>query len=110
MTKLNVLFAAGLMAVTLSPLANAKDDSAVPEVTVYYDEMKLAANGAANDLYKKLRTASREVCGQFRGRELRHRAAFDACYSRALSNAVLHVNRSAVTALHERAKKGTKES
>ena len=110
MSKLNVLFAAGLMAVALSSVANAKDINAAPEVTVYYDEVKIASDSAASDLYRKLRTASREVCSQYRGRELRHRAAYDACYSRALSNAVLHVNRSAVTALHERATRGAKES
>ena len=109
MNKFQISFAAGLMAIALSPLASAKDVGVEREVTVYYDEVKMASDREADALYRKLRTASRDVCGQ-EGRSLRERAGFNACYSQALAGAVVKVNRSAVTALHERATKAAKAS
>ena len=111
MNTIKVSIAAGLLAMALSPsFAAARDASAPHEVTVRYDELNMASDSAATALYSRLRSASRQVCAPFQGRELRHRAAFKACYAQALSNAVVQVNRTAVTALHSRATKGVTAS
>lgn len=110
MNKFQISFAAGLMAIALSSLASAKDANVEREVTVYYDEVKMASDRDADRLYRKLRTASRDVCGQANSRSLRERAEFTSCYTQALEGAVLKVNRSAVTALHQRATKNANAS
>jgi UrcA family protein len=109
MNTMKVSIAAGLVIsgmVLASPFAVAADTTASRAVTVYFDELNMASDSGATALYSRLRSASRQVCAPLAGRELRQRAAFDACYTQALSNAVLQVNRAPVTALHMRSTKG----
>jgi len=90
--------------------AFAGDPTAPRTATVRFDELDLASNQGASELYARLRAASRQVCATLDGRELRQQSAYQACYKQALSSAVLHVNRSNVTALHARATQGSKAS
>jgi UrcA family protein len=107
--SLSAALAVAALAMTPS-FAAAADARAPHEVTVYYDELNMSTERGATALYSRLRAASREVCAPLEGRDLRQRAAFNACYSQALSNAVARVNRTAVTALHVRVAKGVKAS
>jgi len=93
-----------------SPSAIAGDFNAPRTVTVKYDEYDLSNTKGAAALYARLRDASKQVCAQLEGRDLRLHAAWKACYNEALSNAVLQVNRDTVTALHQRATRGERAS
>jgi UrcA family protein len=79
-------------------------------VTVKYDELDMSTQQGAKELYARLRAASKQVCARLDGRDLREHAAFRACYEQALGDAVLHVNRESVTALHQRATHGERAS
>jgi UrcA family protein len=72
-------------------------------IVVKYDELDLSSDVGAAKLYSRLRIAAQRVCAPFESRELSRRAAWSACYNEALSNAVIQVNREAVTALHQHA-------
>jgi UrcA family protein len=107
--SLAVALAASTLAMTPS-FAVAADAAAPREITVRYDELNMSSASGASVLYARLRSASRSVCDVMDGRELRQHAAYNACYQQALSNAVAKVNRTSVTALHERTIKGAKAS
>jgi UrcA family protein len=111
MNAIKVSLSAALAAsvLTLAP-SFAADPTAPREVTVYYDELNMNSERAAQALYSRLRGASRQVCSALDSRELRQRAAFNACYEHALSSAVERVNRTSVTALHTRVTKVAKAS
>jgi UrcA family protein len=109
--KVSLSIALAASAIVFAPsFATAGDATAPREVTVHYDELNMASASGAAALYAKLRSASRQVCEPLAGRELYQRAAFNACYEQALSNAVAKVNRTGVTALHTRAAKGATAS
>jgi UrcA family protein len=64
--------------VTVSAVALADRDT--PTLTVKYDDLNVESEQGATALYARLRMASRHVCANFEGRELRHRAAWKECY------------------------------
>jgi UrcA family protein len=100
----NVLCLSILVAACVaSDLAVAAEPGAALEITVNYGELDLAKDEGAARLYSRLRAAARKVCAPFDGRELQQRVAWRECFSQALTNAVLQVNREAVTVLHVRA-------
>ncbi|HTE39726.1 MAG TPA: UrcA family protein, partial [Steroidobacteraceae bacterium] len=83
-------------------VAGGADRNASEPITVYYGKLDLSKEADANKLYGQLQVAARQICAPLDGRELRRKAAWKACYSETLANAVLQVNREAVTALHQR--------
>lgn len=113
MKMFNKILAASMVASSIAmlpSLAAAGDAPVTGQVKVTYDESKLSSEAGVASLYRELSAASRKACASLDGREFRRRAAFDACYELALSNAVVQVNRTAVTALHMRATKGASAS
>jgi len=111
MNVIKFSLAAALAASVLALTPSFEADPTAPrEVAVYYDELNMNSDRAAATLYSRLRAASRQVCSALDSRELRQRAAFNACFEHALSNAVERVNRTAVTALHMKAVKGVRAS
>jgi UrcA family protein len=73
-----------------------------PSVRVAYSELSFDTNAGAAEVYRKLRSAARKVCGLNRGavslhEYLRQRDCFDA----AVAHAVRQIDRPKLTALHD---------
>jgi UrcA family protein len=81
-------------------IAHAAD---APSVAVTYQDLDLARPADARVLYTRLEHASRAVCADYNTIELTRRAAYERCYSKALSDAVRQVNAPQVLALYQAA-------
>jgi UrcA family protein len=77
-------------------------DDGIPTVKVDYSGMNLSTNSSATLFYNQLKRAAAQVCSRSEGRELSLRAQWKTCYDKALSDAVIDVNRPLLTALHQR--------
>ena len=90
-----VIAAASLFA----SVASATVGSEVSTVVKYRDlDPSLAAD--AQRLYGRLKYAAQKVCNGYDSRDLQMQRLQDACYDKALSNAVEKVNEPTLTALH----------
>jgi UrcA family protein len=90
-----VIAAASLFA----SVASATDGSEVSTVVKYRDlDPTLTAD--AQRLYARLKYAAQKVCGSYDSRDLQMQRLQEACYDKALSNAVEKVNEPTLTALH----------
>jgi UrcA family protein len=100
------------IAISSAGIANAavSATAGAPTITVKYDELDVTTQRGAQELYARLRAASKQVCAPLDSRDLRRHYAWKACYTQALSNAVVQVNREAVTALHQRSLHGERAS
>jgi UrcA family protein len=95
-----VMTGATALAILAFAPANAFVDSSEPrKITLKYDESELSSQHGAAALYSRMRS-----------RELRQKEAYKACYQQALGDAVLHINRETLTALHARATHGERAS
>lgn len=93
-----------------SAQAGIGDVSEPQTQVVKYNELNLTTSDGATALYGRLRTAAKMVCINLDGRELKQHAMYRDCFDHALSDAVVHVNREAVTALHQRAMRNERAS
>jgi UrcA family protein len=90
-----VIAAASLFA----SVAAATVGSEVSTVVKYHDlDPSLAAD--AQRLYGRLKYAAHKVCSRYDSRDLQMQRRQDACFDKALSNAVEKVNEPTLTALH----------
>jgi UrcA family protein len=95
------LLAAAVFAAPAFAVAGDAGRSAEP-ITVHYGELDLSKESDAAKLYSQLNVAARQICERLDGRELARKAAYKACFNETLANAVLQVNRDAVTAVHQK--------
>lgn len=72
------------------------------QALVKYDDLDLNLDHDAKILYKRLTSASKQVCSQYASREVARRPVWEACLDQTLSKAVATVNVERVTALHQR--------
>jgi UrcA family protein len=78
----------------------APSGSDVPRVTVRYSPAELTEQKGADQLYRRIQFAARQVCGSFDSRELALRRVFRKCYENAVDDAVAQVNSTMLTAVH----------
>jgi UrcA family protein len=72
-----------------------------PSITVSYSEVAFGTPAGAADVYRKLKSAARKVCGVNNGTTtLEMRVAAWECYEGALADAVRKIDRPALTAVH----------
>ena len=97
----NTFIAATLLtAMTLPLLASA---AAVSEISIRYDETRLEKPYGPEDLYNKMKYASRKLCGSTDIRiagSLRNSIKNAECFDGTLDAAVQRVDNPALTALH----------
>jgi|SRR5271155_5556215 len=96
------LLTAGLFALGFSPIgaqAAAAQSEALTKVVAYGD-LNLDSEQGAKMLYARLRNAARIVCVPLEGRDLSQKNLWRACVDNALASAVVQVNKTRVTALH----------
>ena len=83
--------------------AQAAEPPQADTVIVGYGVLNLDTEQGAKVLYARLRRAARTVCSSFEGRELGRMTAWQSCFEKAVASAVVQINKSTVTALHNRA-------
>jgi UrcA family protein len=71
-----------------------------PTVAVNYADLDLSKPEGAAVLYGRLEHAARQVCGNIDGRRLEQVAHWEACYQRALREAVGAVDKPTLTTYH----------
>lgn len=96
--KVATLGVAGLLAAG-SALADGRDLE-TRSVVVRAGDLDLASPAGAAELYARIRSAARDVCGRVDGRDLEVRRAWLRCYRPAVAGAVAQAGSEAVTALH----------
>lgn len=95
-----VVIALGAAALSLVA-ATASAELPPPQQEVNFSDLDLSKSQDAARLYRRLRTASAEVCDDFANRtSVRARLQYRECVNRALTNAVATVAHPALTALH----------
>jgi UrcA family protein len=90
-----------LFALGLGPIgAQAAEPSQSLTKVVAYGDLNLDSEQGAKVLYARLRSAARNVCFPLEGRDLNAQSHWRACVDSAVASAVVQVNRTSVTALH----------
>ena len=90
--------AGALLAASLAAHAAAPQEASV-SVAVRVAELNLESAAGTRVMYQRLSAAARQVCGRAEVRELREWALIDACYQRALADAVGSVRNERLSAL-----------
>jgi len=99
MKNLNILVAAATFATCSVTIAQADVAFEPRSVTVRFADLDTASTQGAAVLYRRLKTAAESVCRDLEpGKELARMRAYANCMQTALSNAVVKVDRPAVTA------------
>jgi len=99
MKNLNILVAAATFATCSVTIAQANDAFEPRSVTVRFADLDTASAQGAAVLYRRLETAAQSVCQDLEpGRELPRMWAYANCIQTALSNAIVKLDRPAVTA------------
>jgi UrcA family protein len=89
MNKLNTIVAAAVVVAASIAVAPANAASTVDPVRVVkFQDLNLSTSTGAASLYSRLQTASRSVCSPLAGRELSQVKQYNACYEKALGDAV----------------------
>lgn len=74
----------------------------VRTATVRYDDVGVDRAAGAATLYRRIRNAAHEVCGNHAGRGAQLSARFEQCVDEAIERSVAQVDRTALTAHHAR--------
>jgi len=98
MKNLNILVAAATFATCSATIAQADSAFEPRAVTVRFADLDTASAHGAAVLYRRLQSAAESVCVDLEpGRELARRRVYADCVQTALSNAIVKVDRPAVT-------------
>ena len=83
-------------------------DGNARSTAVQYGELELGTGLAVERLYARISAAAERVCGDYDGRSLRERNAWQACYEAALADAIARVPHAALAERHrsERERRG----
>jgi len=97
MKNLNILVAAATFATCSVTIAQADGAFEPRSVTVRFADLDTASAQGAAVLYRRLRSAAESVCRDLEGQELARKLVYANCIQTALSNAIVKVDRPAVT-------------
>jgi UrcA family protein len=75
--------------------------SAAPEMTVSYQDLNLANQADVRVLYRRLKHAASDVCGNVPAAELARHLAFERCYNAALQDAVTKIDVPQLQAMYQ---------
>jgi len=99
MKNLTTLIAVAAFATSICTIAQADSTAGFHVATVKFADLDIANTSGAAALYQRLQAAAKNVCRDLEpGRSLALITPYANCMQSALSNAVAHVDRPAVTA------------
>ena len=97
----NLLAPAAFAVMTAAAAPAVADDlGAAVSNHVTYGDLDMTHPAGVNELYNRIRLASKAVCAQLSGRELVDVELYNACFANAMSHAVADVKQPALTALY----------
>jgi UrcA family protein len=92
-----------LLACTLAGGAVSSAEAQARSVKIEYSDLNLATERGSQAMYRRLRSAAREVCGATPDlRELQLRVSWRECYDGAIDRAVREIGSDQLSALHAR--------
>jgi UrcA family protein len=96
------ILAAGAFILGCVAIGGAQAAEAPQSLTqvIAYGDLNLDSDQGAKVLYSRLRHAARNVCLPLEGRDLVQKNLWQSCFDNAVASAVVQINRSSVTALH----------
>jgi UrcA family protein len=71
------------------------------ELAVSYQDLNLSNTADVRVLYRRLKAAARDVCGNVPAQELARHLAFERCYNAALQSAVTQVDLPQLQAMYQ---------
>jgi UrcA family protein len=81
--------------------SNPASAANAPEMTVTYQDLNLANQADVRVLYRRLKTAASDVCGNVPQIELERHLAFERCYNAALKDAVMKIDVPQLQAMYQ---------
>lgn len=96
----SIAAAACAVAVLVAPTVAGAASQEEPSVTIRYDRAALRDEYAAHELYARIRSAARRVCGEADMRELRVAQQVNRCRTDAVDRAVATIASPALGAVH----------
>jgi UrcA family protein len=76
--------------------------AATPQVTVSYQDLNLATTADVRVLYRRLKAAANDVCGNVpAAQELQRHLAYERCYNAALQDAVMKIDVPQLQAMYQ---------
>lgn len=75
--------------------------AATPQVTVSYQDLNLANTADVRVLYRRLKAAANDVCGNVPAQELQRHLAYERCYNAALQDAVMKIDVPQLQAMYQ---------
>ena len=100
------ILAAGFLVLGSSAIGNDSQAAEAPRydtTIVAYGDLNLDSEQGAKALYARLRNGAQDVCSSFEGRDLFFKRLWQACFDQAVATAVVQVNKSGLTTLHNQA-------
>jgi UrcA family protein len=89
----------GTLALSFATTSSASVSAEPPQVTVKFADLDIATSKGARALYGRIYSASVNVCSQMYGSEISYKRHKDACLQKVIGDAVVKVNRQALTAV-----------
>ena len=108
--KTQSISAASILAATFLVLSGpaignkalAAETSQYDTAIVAFGDLNLESQQGLKVLYARLRNGAEDVCSSFEGRDLFFKKVWQTCFDRAVGSAVAQVNRTDLTALHNK--------
>jgi len=97
------IFAAGFLALGCAAMGGKVQAAEAPQydtAIVAFGDLNLDSEQGVKVLYARLRNGAQTVCSSFEGRDLSFKRMWQTCVDRAVASAVVQVNRTSLTTLH----------
>ena len=89
----------GALALGFVTLSSADEGTSPPQVIVKFADLDASTSQGAAALYRRIHSAAVDVCSRIYDRELAYRLHKDVCLQAAIGDAVIKVNRPALSAV-----------
>ena len=97
------ILAAGFLALGCTAMGGRVQAAEAPQydtTIVAFGDLNLDSEQGVKVLYARLRNGAENVCSSFEGRDLSLKRMWQTCFDRAVASAVVQVNRTSLTTLH----------
>jgi UrcA family protein len=101
-TPLRTLVAGAILSVlalSFATASHADDDTTPPQVTVKFGDLEVSTPQGAAALYRRINSAAIDVCSRMYVIEQAYKWHKDACLQKVIGDAVIKVNRPALSAV-----------
>ena len=101
-TPLRTLVAGAILSVlalSFATASHADDDTTPPQVTVKFGDLDVSTPQGAAALYRRINSAAIDVCSRMYVIEQAYKWHKDACLQKVIGDAVIKVNRPALSAV-----------